>query len=83
MISYHGGRGSITGQVTWDFWVGEVVLGQVSSEYFGIPCQLSYLRLLQFHRHHHHHHHAVLIQQQRLVYRAESISASPLHKHKN
>jgi hypothetical protein len=24
----------------WDFVVGKVALGQVSSEYFGLPCQI-------------------------------------------
>jgi hypothetical protein len=31
---------------------GQVALGQVSSEYFGFPCQFSF-RLLRTHHHHH------------------------------
>jgi hypothetical protein len=31
----------------WDFVVDKVALGQVSSEYFGFPCQSSFHQLLQ------------------------------------
>jgi hypothetical protein len=31
------------------FVVDKVALGQVSSEYFGFPCQFSFYRLLQIH----------------------------------
>jgi fatty acid desaturase len=34
------------------FVVDKVTLGQVSTEYFGFPCQFSFYRL--FHNHHHH-----------------------------
>jgi hypothetical protein len=34
--------------------VDKVALGQVSSEYFGFPCQFAFHRLL--HNYHHHHH---------------------------
>jgi hypothetical protein len=34
-------RGSRPGLVTWDFVVDKVALGQVFSEYFGFPCQIS------------------------------------------
>jgi hypothetical protein len=37
----------------------KVALGQVFSEYFGFPCQLSFHRLLQIHHHHNRHHHLV------------------------
>jgi hypothetical protein len=30
---------------------------QVSSEYFGFPCQFSFHQLLHIYHHHHHHHH--------------------------
>jgi hypothetical protein len=35
----------------WGFVVDKVALGQVSSEYFGFPCQFAFHRLL--HNHHH------------------------------
>jgi hypothetical protein len=38
------------------FVVDKAPLGQVSSEYFGFPCESLY-RLLHSHHHHHHHHH--------------------------
>jgi hypothetical protein len=31
----------------WDFVVDKVALGQVSSDYFGSPCQVSFHQLLQ------------------------------------
>jgi hypothetical protein len=31
----------------WDFVVDKVALGQVFSEYFGFPCQISFHQLLQ------------------------------------
>jgi hypothetical protein len=31
----------------WDFVVDKVAPGQVSSEYFGFPCQFSFHKLLQ------------------------------------
>jgi hypothetical protein len=31
----------------WDFVVDKVTLGQVFSEYFGFPCQISFHQLLQ------------------------------------
>jgi hypothetical protein len=49
--SHRGGPGSSPGQVMWDFVVDKVALGQVFSEYFGIPWQFSFHRLL--HSHHH------------------------------
>jgi hypothetical protein len=36
-------RGSSPGLVMWDFVMDKVVLGQVFSEYFGFPCQSSFL----------------------------------------
>jgi hypothetical protein len=33
-------RGSSPGLVMWDFVVDKVAPGQVSSEYFGFPCQI-------------------------------------------
>jgi hypothetical protein len=35
----------------WDFVVDKVALGQVFSEYFGFPCQSSFLQLLHNHPH--------------------------------
>jgi hypothetical protein len=40
-------RGSSPVLVMWDFVVGKVALGQVFSEYFGFPCQISFHKLLQ------------------------------------
>jgi hypothetical protein len=40
-------RGSSLGLVMWDFVVDKVALGQVFSEYFGLPCQSSFHHLLQ------------------------------------
>jgi hypothetical protein len=35
----------------WDFVVDKVALGQVFSEYFGFPCQISFHQLLRNHPH--------------------------------
>jgi hypothetical protein len=51
-----GGPGASPGQVMWDFVVDKVVLGQVFSEYFSFPYQVSFHRLL------HTHHHPELVQ---------------------
>jgi hypothetical protein len=40
-------RGSNPSLVMWDFVVDKVALGQVFSEYFGFPCQISFHQLLQ------------------------------------
>jgi hypothetical protein len=44
-------RGSNPGLVMWDFVVDKVALGQVFSEYFGLPCQSSFHQLLHSHPH--------------------------------
>jgi hypothetical protein len=44
-------RGSSRGLVMWDFVVDKVALGQVFSEYFGFPCQISFHQLLHNHPH--------------------------------
>jgi hypothetical protein len=33
----------------WDLWVDEAVLGQVLSEYFGLPYQFSFHQMLHTH----------------------------------
>jgi hypothetical protein len=38
----------------WDFVVDKVALGQVSSEYFGFPCQIHSTNCSKNHHHHHH-----------------------------
>jgi hypothetical protein len=42
----------------WDFVMDKVALGQVFSEYFGLPCQSSFHLLL----HNQHHYHPGLVQ---------------------
>jgi hypothetical protein len=37
----------------WDFVVDKVALGQVFSEYFGIPCQSSFYQILHHQNHNH------------------------------
>jgi hypothetical protein len=41
----------------WDFVVDKVAPGQVSSEYFGFPCQIHSTNCSKNHLQHHHRHH--------------------------
>jgi hypothetical protein len=50
-------RGSKPDQVMWDFVVDKVAPGQVSSEYFGFPCQIHSTNCSKNNLHHHRHHH--------------------------
>jgi hypothetical protein len=43
----------------WDFVVDKVAPGQVSSEYFGFPCQFHSTNCSKNHLHHHHHHQSI------------------------
>jgi hypothetical protein len=38
------------------FVVNKMAQGQISCEYFGLPCKFSFHQLLHIHNHHHHHH---------------------------
>jgi hypothetical protein len=43
----------------WDFVVDKVAPGQVSSEYFGFPCQIHSTIAPKNYLHHHHHHQSI------------------------
>jgi hypothetical protein len=44
---WHGGTGSISGQILWDLWWTKWLLGQISSKYFDFPCQFTFHKLLR------------------------------------